>query len=83
MENIIYNELLVRGHNVDVEIVDYTSKNEERKRIAIYSEVDFVCTMGNKRYYIQSTFAIPDKEKTDKRLFLLITSAISSKKSLS
>lgn len=64
-------------------IVDYTGKNAERKHTKIYSEVDFVCNMGSKRYYIQSTFAIPDKEKTDKRLLLLITLAIPLKKSLS
>ena len=65
MENIIYNELLIRGYNVDVGIVSYTRKNAEGKRTTIHSEVDFVCNLGSKRYYIQSAFAIPDKEKMD------------------
>ena len=65
MENIIYNELLIRGYNVDVGIVSYTRKNAEGKRTTIHSEVDFVCNLGSKRYYIQSAFAIPDREKMD------------------
>ncbi len=65
MENIIYNELLIRGYNVDVGIVSYTGKNAEGKRTTVHSEVDFVCNLGSKRYYIQSAFAIPDKEKMD------------------
>ena len=65
MKNIIYNELLIRGYNVDVGIVSYTRKNAEGKRTTIHSEVDFVCNLGSKRYYIQSAFAIPDREKMD------------------
>ena len=63
MENIIYNELLIRGYNVDVGIVSYTGKTPDGKRTTIQSEVDFVCNLGSKRYYIQSAFAIPDNEK--------------------
>ena len=63
MENIIYNELLIRGYNVDVGIVSYSGKTADGKRTTIQSEVDFVCNLGNKRYYIQSAFAIPDGEK--------------------
>ena len=65
MENIIYNELLIRGYNVDVGIVSYSGKTADGKRTTIHSEVDFVCNLGSKRYYIQSAFAIPDKEKMD------------------
>lgn len=65
MENIIYNELLIRGYNVDVGIVSYSGKNAEGKRTTVHSEVDFVCNLGSKRYYIQSAFAIPDREKMD------------------
>lgn len=65
MENIIYNELLIRGYNVDVGIVSYTGKNAEGKRTTVHSEVDFVCNLGSRRYYIQSAFAIPDREKMD------------------
>lgn len=63
MENIIYNELLIRGYNVDIGIVRYNGKSADGKRTVIHSEVDFVCNIGSKRYYIQSTFAIPDREK--------------------
>lgn len=65
MENIIYNELLIRGYNVDVGIVIYNGKTADGKRTTIHSEVDFICNLGSKRYYIQSAFAILDKEKMD------------------
>ena len=63
MENIIYNEPLIRGYNVDVGIVSHTGKSKEGKRTTIQSEVDFVCNLGSKRYYMQSAFSIPDEEK--------------------
>lgn len=59
MENIIYNELLVRGYNVDVGVVEIR-ENNIRKQL----EVDFVCNQGSKRYYIQSALNIDIKEKT-------------------
>ncbi len=65
MENIIYNELLVRGFNVDVGVVEHTEKNEEGKAVRKRLEVDFVCNLGSRRYYIQSAFAIPDQEKME------------------
>ena len=63
MENIIYNELLARGFNVDVGIVPAISKNENGNTVHKALEVDFVCNKGSKRYYIQSAFSIPDNEK--------------------
>ncbi len=63
MENIIYNELLVRGFNVDVGVVEVPEKDASGKSVRKRLEVDFVCNQGNKRYYIQSAFAIPDREK--------------------
>ena len=63
LENIIYNELLVRGFNVDVGIVEYRKRGEDGKITEVRAEVDFVCNKGSKRYYIQSAFAIPDREK--------------------
>lgn len=63
MENIIYNELLVRGFSVDVGIVQYIAKNADGKVVRVTNEVDFVANLGSKRYYIQSAFAIPDEEK--------------------
>ncbi len=63
LENIIYNELLVRGFNVDVGIVEYRKLGKDGKMVEVRTEVDFVCNKGNKRYYIQSAFAIPTIEK--------------------
>lgn len=63
MENIIYNELLVRGFNVDVGVVEVPEKDASGKSVRKRLEVDFICNQGNKRYYIQSAFAIPDREK--------------------
>jgi hypothetical protein len=63
MENVIYNELLVRGYNVDVGVVEINEENKEGTKIRKQIEVDFVCNQGSKRYYVQSAFAIPDKEK--------------------
>lgn len=63
MENIIYNELLIRGFNIDVGLVEHFIKTENNKRTSRQLEVDFVCNKGNQRYYIQSAFAIPDDEK--------------------
>lgn len=71
MENIIYNELLIRGFNVDVGIVEHTIK-EDNKTIRKKYEVDFVCNQGNKRYYIQSAFSIPDQAKLEQEQNSLI-----------
>lgn len=59
MENIIYNELLIRGYNVDVGVVEVREK-DTRKQL----EVDFVCNQGSKRYYIQSALNLDTPEKT-------------------
>ena len=59
MENIIYNELLLRGYNVDVGVVKLREGNQ-RKQL----EVDFVCNLGNKRYYVQSALNLDTREKT-------------------
>ena len=62
MENAIYNELIYRGYNVDVGVVE-TEKAEGGKRRRVQLEVDFVANAGARRYYIQSAYAIPDMEK--------------------
>ena len=62
MENILYNELRVRGFNVDVGVVPWHRKGEDGKT-QTHLEVDFVCNKGSQRYYIQSAFAIPDEAK--------------------
>ena len=63
MENVIFNELLCRGFNVDVGLVSQVQANGASNRVRTNLEVDFVCNKGSKRYYIQSAFAIPDREK--------------------
>ncbi|MDO4179402.1 MAG: ATP-binding protein [Phascolarctobacterium sp.] len=65
MENIIYNELLTRGFNVDVGVVERMEKDETNKRVLKRYEIDFVCNQGSQRYYIQSAFAMPDAEKME------------------
>ncbi len=65
MENIIYNELKIRGFNVDVGIVEYYTPNEKGKSVLKQSEVDFVCNFVDKRYYIQVALTIPTKEKLE------------------
>ena len=63
MENVIFNELLSRGFNVDVGLVVVSSQNNNNEKSRKQLEVDFVCNKGSKRYYVQSAFAIPDGEK--------------------
>lgn len=63
IENIVYNELLVRGYNVDVGIVDVYAKNNEGKRVHKQLEVDFVVNQGSQRYYIQVAYDITSEEK--------------------
>ena len=63
MENIIYNELRIRGYNVDVGVVNVYEKNEKGSRILKSYEVDFVVTQGNNKYYIQSAFSMSNPEK--------------------
>lgn len=64
MENIIYNELRYRGYLVDVGVVNRRILDEESGRmLSRQLEVDFIASLGNKRYYIQSAFHLPDEEK--------------------
>lgn len=63
MENIIYNELLIRGYNVDVGIVDHVIVKNDGKRQNVQLEVDFVCNKYSELIYIQSAFSLPDEEK--------------------
>ena len=63
MENIIYNELLIRGYNVDVGIVDHVITKDNGKRQNVQLEVDFVCNKYSELIYIQSAFSLPDEEK--------------------
>lgn len=63
MENVIYNELRMRGYRVDVGVVPIAEKDAEGKVIRKQLEVDFVCNIGSSRYYIQSAYALPDEAK--------------------
>lgn len=63
MENLIYNELLYRGFNVDVGVVTTETTSAEGKRQKVQLEIDFVCNLGSKRYYIQSAYKMDTDEK--------------------
>ena len=63
MENIIYNELRVRGFNVDVGIVPLVIRDENGNQKRVSYEVDFVANKGNRRYYIQSAYRLDSDEK--------------------
>ena len=65
MENIIFNELKMRGFNVDVGVIMQYETNEKGTNIRKQLEIDFVCNQGSKRYYIQSAYAIPDPAKME------------------
>ncbi len=65
MENIIFNELKIRGFNVDVGMVTLNETNKKGHGIRKQLEIDFVCNKASKRYYIQSAYAILDQAKLD------------------
>ena len=80
MENIIYNELRVRGFSVDVGVVMKRKRTkagvQEKKQL----EIDFIANQGSRRYYIQSAFSIPDEEKRKQEKASLINVGDSFKK---
>lgn len=63
MENVIYNELRVRGFNVDVGVVPVFARNKNGKNERTIYEIDFVCNRGNQRYYIQSAYRLDSEDK--------------------
>ena len=63
MENIIYNELIIRGYSVDVGMVEIKKPDKDGKWIRTQLEVDFIANLGNNKYYVQSALSIPDREK--------------------
>lgn len=74
MENIIFNELKVRGYNVDVGVVISNETDKNNKNIRKQREIDFVCNQGSKRYYIQSALHISsDKKAEQEKKSLLMT----------
>lgn len=71
MENVVYNELLCRGYNVDVGLVDLYDKNKEGKRVHKQLEVDFVVNRGSQRSYIQVAYDMASEEKQKQELHSL------------
>lgn len=63
MENIVYNELVMRGYNVDVGVVEMYELNSKGKSVLKKTEVDFVCNQADKRYYIQVVYTIDSEDK--------------------
>lgn len=80
MENVIFNELKVRGYNVDVGVVVMNEVDKNGKKIRKQLEVDFVCNKGSKRFYIQSAYALPDKEKMEQEQRPLVNTGDGFKK---
>ena len=68
MENVIYNELRMRGYNVDVGVVPITQKDDNGRVTRKQLEVDFVCNLGSSRYYIQSAYFLPDNGKREQEI---------------
>lgn len=68
MENLLYNELRMRGFHVDVGVVNTAQKNSEGKVIRRQLEDDFVCNAGSNRYYIQTAYSTPDAEKREQEI---------------
>ena len=68
MENIIFNELIVRGFSVDVGVVYSNEKNSSGSYSKTAREIDFIASKGNRKVYIQSAFALPDEAKTEQEL---------------
>jgi uncharacterized protein len=73
MENIIFNELVSRGYNVDVGVVKLNDTDVDGKRHQTNCEIDFVINRGMKRYYIQSALNMPDEAKTQQELRPLLS----------
>lgn len=72
MENVLYSDLIRRGFNVDVGVVEQNGTDENGKKIRKQLEVDFVVNRGDERYYIQSALSIEDPEKRRKEIASLI-----------
>ena len=63
MENVVFNELKARGYQVDVGVVPIRRFSEDGKRERVQLEIDFIATLGSKKYYLQSAFSLPDEDK--------------------
>ena len=80
MENIIFNELKIRGFNVDVGIVTISEPNEKGNYVRKQTEIDFVCNMADKRYYIQSALSVSEIDKMNQECRPLMNTKDSFKK---
>ena len=80
MENIIYNELRIRGYNVDVGVVECPTVSDNGKRGKRQLEIDFVATRGSEKYYIQSAFSMANNQKAEQERRSLNSIADSFKK---
>ena len=69
MENIIYNELRIRGYRVDIGVIEKFEKNADEKTVRKLLEIDFIATKGSEKYYIQSAFTLdtPEKQEQEER----------------
>lgn len=72
MENVLYNDLIRRGFDVDVGMVEQNVRDDSGKNIRKQLEVDFVVNRGDERYYIQSALTIEDSEKKEQEIASLI-----------
>lgn len=72
MENVLYNDLIRRGLDVDVGVVEYNTKGQDGKSIRKQLEVDFVVNRGSDRFYIQSALSIADPEKRKQEIASLL-----------
>lgn len=68
MENVVYNELKLRGFDVDIGVVEYNYKDDNGKNKRKQFEVDFIASKFNKKYYIQSALTISNEDKLDQEL---------------
>lgn len=68
MENVLYNDLIRRGMNVDVGVVEYNTKDADGKKIRKQLDVDFVVNQGGKRFYIQTALSIADPDKKEQEI---------------
>lgn len=80
MENIIYNELIIREFDVDVGVVEYNHKDSNGKKVRTQLEIDFIAHKGSQRYYIQSALSVGDEEKRQQEINSLKRVADSFKK---
>ena len=72
MENVLFNDLIRRGFDVDVGVVEQNVKEDSGKKVRKQLEVDFVVNKGEKRYYIQSALSVEDPEKKEQEIASLI-----------